>query len=172
MLGGPLERSGFPPPAGSFTPPRCGLFLLRRSHDAAVVVGITLGYAAGHASVLPWLGGMAASTGFLLASYATKEYAPSHGAPHPNDRLNSLKRRDLRLFVIACGGLIGYPYHAMVVMGALSHLVIGGILAKGGGGRHRRTPACPGGPMDPRSRQRQRRATGVTRGTQRVPKVS
>ena len=31
MLGGPLERSGFPPPAGSFTPPRCGLFLLRRS---------------------------------------------------------------------------------------------------------------------------------------------
>ena len=32
MLGGPLERSGFPPPAGSFTPPRCGLFLLRRSH--------------------------------------------------------------------------------------------------------------------------------------------
>ena len=33
MLGGPLERSGFPPPAGSFTPPRCGLFLLRRSHD-------------------------------------------------------------------------------------------------------------------------------------------
>ena len=34
MLGGPLERSGFPPPAGSFTPPRCGLFLLRRSQIA------------------------------------------------------------------------------------------------------------------------------------------
>ena len=33
MLGGPLERSGFPPPAGSFTPPRCGLFLLRRSQS-------------------------------------------------------------------------------------------------------------------------------------------
>ena len=31
MLGGPLERSGFPPPAGGFTPSRCGLFLLRRS---------------------------------------------------------------------------------------------------------------------------------------------
>ena len=35
MLGGPLERSGFPPPAGSFTPPRCGLFLLRRSHEGS-----------------------------------------------------------------------------------------------------------------------------------------
>ena len=26
MLGGPLERSGFPPPSGGFTPSRCGLF--------------------------------------------------------------------------------------------------------------------------------------------------
>ena len=32
MLGGPCERSGFPPPSGGFTPPLCGLFLLRRSH--------------------------------------------------------------------------------------------------------------------------------------------
>ena len=31
MLGGPLERSGFPPPSGGFTPSRCSLFLLRRS---------------------------------------------------------------------------------------------------------------------------------------------
>ena len=105
--------------------------MLDRYADAAVVVGITLGYAAGHAGVLPWLGGMAASTGFLLASYTTKEYALSHGVPYPNDWLNRVKRRDLRLFVIACGGLIGYPYHAMVAMGALSHLVIMAILAKG-----------------------------------------
>ena len=83
--------------------------MLDRYADAAVVVGITLGYAAGHASVLPLLGGMAASTGFLLASYATKEYALSHGAPYPNDWLNRLKRRDLRLLVIACGGLSGIP---------------------------------------------------------------
>ena len=74
---------------------------------AAVVVGITVGYAAGHPGVLPWLGGMAAITGFLLASYTTKEYALSHGAPYPNDWLNRVKRRDLRLFVIACGGLVG-----------------------------------------------------------------
>ena len=32
MLGGPHQRSGFPPPSGRVTPSRCGLFLLRRSH--------------------------------------------------------------------------------------------------------------------------------------------
>ena len=32
MLGGPPTRSGFPPPSGRVTPPRCGLFSLRRSH--------------------------------------------------------------------------------------------------------------------------------------------
>ena len=73
--------------------------------------------------------GQPAITGFLLASYTTKEYALSHGAPYPNDWLNRVKRRDLRLFVIACGGLVGSPHYAMVEMGALSHLVIGGILA-------------------------------------------
>ena len=39
MLGGPLKRSGFPPPSGSVTPPRCGLFLRRRSQE---VPGIPL----------------------------------------------------------------------------------------------------------------------------------
>ena len=36
MLGGPRERSGFPPPSGSFTPPLCGLVLLRRSQVVEV----------------------------------------------------------------------------------------------------------------------------------------
>ena len=36
MLGGPRERSGFPPPSGGFTPPLCGLFFLRRSHRTLV----------------------------------------------------------------------------------------------------------------------------------------
>ena len=105
--------------------------MLDRYADAAVVVGITFGYATGHPGVVPWIGGMVAITGFLLASYTTKEYALSHGAPYPNNWLNRVKRRDLRLFVIACGGLIGYPYYAMVAMGVLSHLVIMSILATG-----------------------------------------
>ena len=37
MLGGPPTRSGFPPPSGRVTPPRCGLFLLRRSQPIASI---------------------------------------------------------------------------------------------------------------------------------------
>ena len=55
MLGGPRERSGFPPPSGGFTPSRCGLLLLRRSqtrgHRAlrwllVSVIGLQTGIAA------------------------------------------------------------------------------------------------------------------------------
>ena len=42
MLGGPRERSGFPPPSGSFTPPLCGLVLLRRSHVVSLVIIVFL----------------------------------------------------------------------------------------------------------------------------------
>ena len=52
MLGGPRTRSSFPPPSGRVTPPRCGLFLLRRS-QAYLSNGGTLEHAqqiAGHAS--------------------------------------------------------------------------------------------------------------------------
>ena len=59
MLGGPRTRSSFPPPSGSFTPPRCGLVLLRRSQlgvdgsltfslePAADETQVTLTYAVG-----------------------------------------------------------------------------------------------------------------------------
>ena len=46
------------------------------TRTVAVVVALTLGYAAGHSGALPWLGGFAASTGFLLASYSTKGVRP------------------------------------------------------------------------------------------------
>ena len=105
--------------------------MLDRYADTAVVMAITLGYGAGHPGALPWLGGLAASTGFLLASYSTKEFALTHGVPYPNNVLNRLKRRDLRLLVMCCGGVVGYPYHAMVVMGLVTHALVVGILVNG-----------------------------------------
>jgi hypothetical protein len=106
--------------------------MLDRYADTVVVMAITLGYATGHPGALPWLGGLAASTGFLLASYSTKEFALTHGVPYPNIVLNRLKRRDLRLLVICCGGVVGYPYHAMVLMGLFTHALVVGILVTGG----------------------------------------
>jgi choline kinase/phosphatidylglycerophosphate synthase len=105
--------------------------MLDRYADTAIVMAITLGYAAGHPGVLPWLGGLAASTGFLLASYSTKEFALTHGVPYPDNVLNRLKRRDLRLLVMCCGGLARCPFYAMVVMGLLTHGLIVGILVNG-----------------------------------------
>ena len=105
--------------------------MLDRYADSAVVVALTLGYATGHPGVLPWLGGFAAMTSFLLASYATKEFALRSGMSYPNDWLARSKHRDLRVFVIFCGGLIGYPFHAMVGVGVLTHVLIVGILCKG-----------------------------------------
>ena len=42
MLGGPRQRSGFPPPSGRFTPPLCGLVLLRRSHSGQDLIEYAL----------------------------------------------------------------------------------------------------------------------------------
>ena len=112
--------------------------MLDRYADSAVVAALTLGYAAGHLGALPWLGGFAAITGFLLASYSTKEFVLRHGTAYPNDWLARLKHRDLRVFVIFCGGLIGYPFHAMVAVGFLTHVLILGILFKGWGLLHAR----------------------------------
>ena len=105
--------------------------MLDRYADSAMVVALTLGYTAGHPGVLPWLVGFSAITGFLLASYSTKEFALRHGAAYPNDWLARLKHRDLRIFVIFCGGLVGYPFHAMVAVGFLTHLLILGIMLRG-----------------------------------------
>ena len=105
--------------------------MLDRYADTAVTVAITLGYATSHPGTLTWLGGFVAITGFLLASYATKEFALRHGYSYPNDFLNRLKRRDARLFTICCGAFLGYPYQAMLAVGILSHVVVLGILFKG-----------------------------------------
>ncbi len=70
-------------------------------------------------------------SGFLLASYVTKEHAIRYDRPYPNDVLNRLKRRDLRLLVVCLGAVMGYPFQAMLAVGVLSHICIAGILMKG-----------------------------------------
>ena len=105
--------------------------ILDRYADSMVTLAITLAYARLHPGPLAWLGGMAALTGFILASYTTKEYAIRHERPYPNDVLNRLKRRDLRLLGICVGAVVGYPFAAMLVLGLLSHACVFGILMRG-----------------------------------------
>ncbi|MBW2445350.1 MAG: NTP transferase domain-containing protein [Deltaproteobacteria bacterium] len=106
--------------------------VLDRYADMAVVLAVTVA----EASMFPgaglriWLGGSLAMTGFLFASYVTKEYALRHGREYPNDVLNRLRRRDLRLFGIGCGALLGVAFEAMVLLGLLSHLCAAGMLVR------------------------------------------
>jgi CDP-L-myo-inositol myo-inositolphosphotransferase len=105
--------------------------ILDRYADTAVTLAITLAAARLWDGPWVWLGGMVALAGFILASYTTKEYSIRHQSPYPNDGLNRLKRRDLRLLGICVGAVAGYPYAALVALGLLSHACVFGILMRG-----------------------------------------
>jgi len=106
--------------------------ILDRYADVAVALGVTFGQVrTGGDGALTWLGGLFALSGFLLASYVTKEFALRHGSAYPNDWINRLKRRDLRLLGVCCGGLIDQAFAALVALGALSHACVAGILVRG-----------------------------------------
>jgi len=99
--------------------------LLDRYGDAAVAVGITWGFWRAHPSPWVWLGGVVALTGFLLTSYSKKEYALRYGKSFPNGIWARLIKRDLRLFGLFLGAVLGYPYFALLVLGLFSHVGIG-----------------------------------------------
>jgi len=105
--------------------------VLDRYADMAVVLAVTVAESQSSAGGLRiWLGGSLAMTGFLFASYVTKEFALRHGREYPNDVLNRLRRRDLRLFGIGCGALLSVGFEAMVLLGLISHLCAAGMLLR------------------------------------------
>lgn len=99
--------------------------LLDRYGDAAVATGITWGFWQVHPSPWVWLGGVVALTGFLLTSYSKKEYALRYGKSFPKGIWMRLIKRDLRLFGLFLGAVLGYPYFALLALGLLSHVGIG-----------------------------------------------
>ena len=96
-----------------------------------MVLALTFAQVSASGGVRPWLGGFLAATGFLLASYVTKEFTLRHGREYPNDILKRLSRRDLRLFGIFCGALLGIAFDVMIALGVLSHICVIGILLRG-----------------------------------------
>ena len=98
--------------------------MLDRYADLAVGIAVTFAASQLHSAPWIWPAGLVATTSFLIASYLTKEYELRFGKPYPNNHLNRLKRRDLRVFVIAVGALLGQPFAALLIVGALTHLVI------------------------------------------------
>lgn len=105
--------------------------ILDRYADTAVALAITYAFAAVHPGTLAWMIGILAASGFILASYVGKEFAIRYHRPYPNDVLNHLKRRDLRLLLICLGAVVGRPFEALALAGAVSHACVIGILIKG-----------------------------------------
>ena len=75
-----------------------------------------------------------------MASYITKEYQIRFIRPYPNTVIARLKRRDLRILTVAVGAIMGHPFTALLVVGALSHFSVLWILLRGVGEPTRTLP--------------------------------
>ena len=110
--------------------------VLDRYSDLAIGLAVT--FAASHLDGAAWIwpAGFAATASFLMASYVTKEFQIRFGHPYPNNLVTKLKRRDLRILVIAVGSVLGHPLTALLAIGFLTHLTVLQILVSGWHTRH------------------------------------
>ena len=105
--------------------------VLDRYADATLAIAVTLSAARAEPASWIWVAGCASAVGFLMTSYITKEYQIRFGKPYPNTLVARLKRRDLRILIVAIGAITGHPFEALLVAGLLSHLSVLWILFSG-----------------------------------------
>ncbi len=105
--------------------------VLDRYSDLAVGLAVTFAASQLLDKVWVWPAGFAATAAFLMASYVTKEFQIRFQRPYPNNLVNKLKRRDLRIFAIAVGAVLGHPFAALLAIGSLTHLAVFQVLVSG-----------------------------------------
>lgn len=105
--------------------------VLDRYSDLAIGLAVTFAASQLHDAPWVWPAGFAATASFLMASYVTKEFQIRFQRPYPNDLVNKLKRRDLRILVIAVGAALGHPLVALLAIGSFTHLAVFLILVSG-----------------------------------------
>ena len=103
--------------------------VLDRYSDMAIGLAVTFAASQLHDTAWVWPAGFAATASFLTASYVTKEFQIRFQHPYPNNLVNKLKRRDLRILVIAVGATLGHPFVALLAIGSITHLAVFQILA-------------------------------------------
>ncbi|RLE38817.1 hypothetical protein DRJ23_04350 [Candidatus Acetothermia bacterium] len=96
--------------------------LLDRYADLGVTIGVSWRAWSTWPNPWVWIGGIAAFAGFILASYAKKEYALRYGEDVQSGIVERLIKRDLRLFAVFLGAVGNAPYLGLIAVGALSHL--------------------------------------------------
>jgi len=97
--------------------------VLDRYADILIVLGLTL-WSMWHETYPGiWLAGFLAITGTIFISYTRARIGSNHR--HLFDKgLQSLASRDIRLFLIMLGAVIGQAYFCLIVIAALTNLVV------------------------------------------------
>ncbi len=97
--------------------------VLDRYADILIVLGLTLWSLSHETYSGTWLAGMLAITGIICISYTRARINPNHR--HLFDTgFKSLASRDIRLFLIMLGAVIGQAYFCLVVIAVLTNLVV------------------------------------------------
>ena len=97
--------------------------VLDRYADILIVLGLTLWSLAHETYSGIWLAGFLAITGIICISYTRARISPNHR--HLFDKgLKSLASRDIRLFLIMLGAVIGQAYFCLIVIAVLTNVVV------------------------------------------------
>jgi len=97
--------------------------VLDRYADILIVLGLTLWSLAHETYSGIWLAGMLAITGIICISYTRARISPNHR--HLFDKgFKSLASRDIRLFLIMLGAVIGQAYFCLIVIAVLTNVVV------------------------------------------------
>ncbi|MBA7633079.1 Bifunctional IPC transferase and DIPP synthase [subsurface metagenome] len=97
--------------------------VLDRYADILIVLGLTLWSLSHETYSGIWLAGMLAITGITCISYTRARINPNYR--HLFDKgFKSLASRDIRLFLIMLGAVIGQAYFCLVAIAVLTNLVV------------------------------------------------
>ena len=97
--------------------------ILDRYADILIILGLVIWSVINEVYPHAWLAGFLSITGTLGVSYSRAHISAEF--KHNFDRgLLSLASRDIRLFLIMIGAIIGQGYFCLIVIAALTHLII------------------------------------------------
>ena len=97
--------------------------VLDRYADILIVLGLTLWSLSHETYSGIWLAGLLAITGITCISYTRARISPNHR--HLFDKgFKSLASRDIRLFLIMLGAVIGQAYFCLIVIAVLTNVVV------------------------------------------------
>ena len=97
--------------------------ILDRYADILIMLGLTIWSVSNEAYPYIWLVGFLSITGTLGVSYSRARVSVEL-RNHFDRGFLSLASRDIRLFIVMIGAIIGQGYFSLIVIGTLTHVII------------------------------------------------